>query len=154
MRGHLIQLIGALEGVTPSRETRLASVLHRVAGTMKRRGMIVVFSDLLDDPEEVVAALRHLQFGGNDVIVFHVIDPAELRFEFSGPTRFVDPETNTMAPALAEDVKGPYLAAFGKFLDTYREELGKTNISYTQLDTSEPLDRALLTFLGRRMKQK
>ncbi|MBI5093879.1 MAG: DUF58 domain-containing protein [Candidatus Hydrogenedentes bacterium] len=154
LRGHLIRLIGAMESVTPSRETRLASVLHRVAAKLRRRGMIIVLSDLLDDPAEVIAALRHLQFGGNDVVVFHLLDPAELRFDFSGPTRFIDPETNAMVPALAEDVKGPYLDALGAFLKTYREELGKTNIAYTLIDTSEPLDRALLAFLSYRMKRK
>ena len=154
LRGHLIRLIGSLESVTPSRQTRLAEVLHRVAGETKRRGMVIVISDLLDDPEEVVAAMRHLQFGGNDVIVFHTLDAAELRFDFSGPTRFVDPETNGMVSAMAEDVKTPYLEALRRFLDIYREELGKVNVAYTLIDTSEPLDRALLAFLSHGTKRK
>jgi uncharacterized protein (DUF58 family) len=153
-RGRLIRLIGELESVAPARQTRLAEVLHQVAGGIKRRGMAIVISDLLDEPEAVISALRHLQFGGNDVIVFHTLDAAELRFEFSGPTRFIDPETNRMVPALAEDVKASYLQEIGRFLDYYREELGKTNIAYTLLDTSAPLDRALLSFLSHNGRRK
>ncbi len=147
-RGHLIQVIGAMEKTKPSRKTRLAEALHNVAARINRKSMVVVVSDLLDEVDDVISALRHLQFGGNDVIVFHTLDPEELGFGFEGPTHFVDPETNAMVPALAEDVKDAYLDAIGRFLDTYSEEMGKTNISYTLVDTSEPFDQALLSFLG------
>lgn len=147
-RGHLVRVIGDLEKTQPGRQTRLAEVLHNVAPRMKRRGMAIVISDLLDDPAEVVSALRHLQFGGRDVIVFHTLDSQELAFEFEGPTRFLDPEGDGMVSALAQDVRTEYLKALQGFLDVYQEELGKTNIAYTLVDTGKPLDRALLAFLG------
>ncbi len=147
-RAHLIELIGRLEQVQPARQTRLAEALHRVAARIKRRGMVIIISDLLDEPADVVAALRHLKFGGNDVVVFHTLDEAELNFDFSGPHHFVDPESNAMTPALAEDVRKAYLEAMNKFTAFYKEELGRVNMSYTILNTSEPLDRALLSFLG------
>lgn len=147
-RAHLIELIGRLEQVQPSRQTRLAEALHRVAARIKRRGMVIIISDLLDEPADVVAALRHLKFGGNDVVVFHTLDAVELNFDFNGPHHFVDPESNAMTPALAEDVRKAYLEAISKFTAFYKEELGRVNMSYTILNTSDPLDRALLSFLG------
>ncbi len=71
-----------------------------------------------------------------------------LNFDFSGPHHFVDPESNAMTPALAEDVRKAYLEAMSKFTAFYKEELGRVNMAYTILNTSEPLDRALLSFLG------
>lgn len=147
-RAHLVQLIGQLESVQPSRETRLAEILHQVASRVKRRGMVILISDLLDEPEEVVAALRHLKFGGNDIVVFQTLDTLELGFDFNGPHHFIDPETNAMVPALAEEVRESYLAAMERFTNQYREALGRVNMSYTLLNTAEPLDRALLSFLG------
>jgi uncharacterized protein (DUF58 family) len=153
-RGQLMQAIGALERTTPARQTRLAPVLHEVAARIKRRGMVLVVSDLIDEPDDVIAALRHLQFGGNDVLVFQTMDPLELRFDFAGPHRFIDPETNGMVSALADDVKSSYLAAINGFVDRYAEEMGKTNICHTLLDTSEPLDKAILAFLGHSARRK
>jgi len=148
-RGHLIQLIGQMEKSEPARKTRLADALHYVAGKIRRRGMVLVISDLLDDAAAVISGLQHLQFGGNDVIVFHVLDPAELRFAFEGPSLFVDPENNRVVPALADQVKAGYMTALGDFLKTYSEETGRSNIFYSLMDTSQPLDQALLSFLSR-----
>jgi uncharacterized protein (DUF58 family) len=147
-RSHLIETIGQLETVEPERQTRLAEVLHRVAGKAKRRGMVILVSDLLADPEDVLSALQHFQFSGNDVIVFHTLDPVEIGFDFEGPSVFVDPETNDTVSALAEDVKEQYLKAIRAFLENYSEQMGKTNISYVLTDTSQPLDQALLSFLN------
>ncbi|MBN1867017.1 DUF58 domain-containing protein [Candidatus Sumerlaeota bacterium] len=147
-RGHLAHVVGQMERTTPSRQTRLADALHRTASRIKRRGMVLVVSDLLDDPAEVIAGLRHLQFGGNDVRVFHTLDPAELDFDFAGPTLFVDPETNRTVPALADQVRADYLGAMQAFLKNYSEELGKTNIAYRLVNTSEPLDRALFSLVS------
>jgi uncharacterized protein (DUF58 family) len=148
-RGHLIHVIGEMEKTRPARGTRLAEVLHRVAARINRKSLVLVISDLLDEPDDVVQALRHLQFGGNEVVVFHVADPAELRFEFEGPVRFLDPESKNETLAFAEQVKDRYLKSFGAFLETYRAEMGKTNIQYAIADASSPLDRALYAFLTR-----
>lgn len=148
-RGHLINLIGEMERVAPSRGTRLAPALHRVAARIKRKGLVVLVSDLLDDPAEVIPALRHLQFGGNEVVVIQVLDPIELQFEFDGPMVFVDPESKQETIALAREVKQGYLSALQGFLGMYSEEMGKCNILYSVADTSKPLDRALFSFLTR-----
>jgi uncharacterized protein (DUF58 family) len=148
--GRLIDAIGRLERHRPGRRTALAKALHEVAGRVRRRGMAIVISDLLDAQEDVISALGRLRFAGNDVIVFHVIDPAELRLDHDGPTHFVDPETGVTIPALAADVRAAYLERFGHFCERYSEALGQMNVTYERLDASQPLDRAILAFLGRR----
>lgn len=153
-RNHLTQLIGQMERTVPARGTRLAPVLHHVAGGLRRKGMVLVISDLLDEPGEVVDALRHLQFGGSDVLVFQTLDPAELGFDFTGPSLFVDPETQGVVPALAEEVRAGYLEAMGNFVHAYAEQLGRINIQHTVVNTGRPLDEALLAFLmGQRRRQ-
>lgn len=148
-RGHLIHVIGAMERTKPQRQTRLADVLHRVAAKINRRGVILIVSDLLDEPSEVLSALEHLQHGGSQVHVFHVLDPMELNFDFDGPHLFVDPETSQQTLAMPDVVRGDYLKSLKGFLDFYSNELGKRNIWYSLVDTSAPLDQPLFSFFMR-----
>ncbi len=146
-RGHLAQVIGELEREQPSRKTSLAPVLHTTAAKLKRRGMVILISDLLDDADDIIDALRRLQFNGHDVLVFQTLDRAELEFTFKGPALFEDPESQLQIKTMSEDVRTEYLARLHAFLDQYAQILGKTNITYTLVDTSQPLDAALLAFL-------
>jgi len=142
-------LIGQMESVEPARKTSLAHALHRTASRIRRKGMVILISDLLDEPEEIISGLRHLQFGGNDVVVLQTLDALELGFDFNGPHLFLDPETNRVIPALAEDVQDGYRERLGAFLDCYAQELGRSNIFHTVVNTSNPLDETLLWFLSR-----
>lgn len=151
-RGHIIRLIGELEDTIPLRKTQLAKVLHQVASKINRRSMIILISDLLDDPTEVIKSLSHLQFGGNEVIVIQTLDNSELMFDFEEPTMFLDPETSLTVSAMPRDVKTEYLKDLQIFLNTYSEQMGKMNINYSLVNTSSPLDFVLLDFLGKRMK--
>lgn len=148
-RGHLIQAIAQMEHTKPQRETHLAKVLHQVAGRMKRRGIFVIVSDLLDDPEEVLSALEHLQHRGNQIYVFHVLDPVELSFDFEGPHLFVEPETNQQTLAIPDVVRSEYMKSLNEFLDFYSNEMGKRNIRYSLVDTSAPFDEPLFSFFMR-----
>lgn len=148
-RGHLIHTIGAMEHTKPQRQTKLAEVLHQVASKIKRRGITLIVSDLLDEPDEVLSALEHLQHRGNQVFVFHILDPAELDFDFDGPHLFVDPETNLQTHAMPDVVRSDYLKALQGFLDHYSNELGKRNMWYSLVNTSAPLDEPLFSFFMR-----
>jgi uncharacterized protein (DUF58 family) len=148
-RGHLIHTIGAMEQTKPQRQTRLAKVLHQVAARMKRRGVVIIVSDLLDEPEEVLSALEHLQHRGSQIYVFHVMDPAELTFGFDGPHLFIDPETNQQTLAMPDVVRADYLKSLKEFIDHYSNEMGKRNIRYSLVDTSAPLDEPLFSFFMR-----
>jgi hypothetical protein len=117
-----------------------------------RRGMVILISDLIDDPGEVVRGLKHLRFRGTDVIVFHVLDKDELTFPFERATRFRDLETHDEVIAVPALVREQYLKEVGDLIATYTKELRTIGIDYQLLDTSKPLDFALLGYLSARQK--
>jgi uncharacterized protein (DUF58 family) len=150
--GHLRNLLIALDRIQVGSRTNVAKPLHTIADAMTKRGMVVVISDLLDDPEAVIRGLKHFQYRGSDVIVFHVLDPDELEFPFDRATRFEDLETGDEVMAIPGAVRGHYLKAIGGLIDRYRRELGAAGIDYQLLNTREPLELALLAYLSARSR--
>src|SRR4051812_43630819 len=148
--GHLRALLVTLSRLQIGKETNVAKPLHQLAESLTKRGMVVLISDLLDDPERVLRGLKHFQFRGSDVIVFHVLDPDELEFPFDRPTRFEDLETAREVMAVPSVVRGQYLKAVGTLIDRYKRELGGCGIDYQLLSTAEPLEMALLAYLSTR----
>jgi uncharacterized protein (DUF58 family) len=150
--GHLRQILLALDRLAPGEETDVAQPLHRLAETLSKRGMVVLISDLLDEPGRVIRGLKHFQFKGTDVIVFHVLDPYERTFPFDRPTRFEDPETDDHVVAVPSVARESYLKAMSALIGTYRRELGSSGIDYQLLTTDEPLEFALLAYLSTRAR--
>jgi len=149
---HLNELLRALEAVEPAGETDIAATFHQLAEMIKRRGLIIILSDLLDDEREVLRALRHFRHRRHEVIIFHILDRAELRFTYDRLSDFVDLETGARLQADPRFVRQEYLKQFGRFLDTYRQGATESNIEYVLADTSTPFDRLLLAYLARRSK--
>jgi hypothetical protein len=114
--------------------------------------MVILISDLLDDPAEVIRGLKHFQFRGTDVIVFQVLDPDEIDFPFARATRFEDLETREEIMAVPAVVRAHYLKEIGALIDRYRRELGGSGIDYHLLTTAEPLEMALLSYLSTRSR--
>lgn len=150
--GHLRRLLVTLDGLKTGRVSDVSKPLNQLAEALSRRGMVVVISDLLDDPDRVVQGLRHLRFRGADVIVFHVLDHAELTFPFDGAIRFQDLETANEVQAVPAQVRESYLQAVESLIETYRRELRLAGIDYCLVDTSKPLDIALLSYLSARAR--
>jgi uncharacterized protein (DUF58 family) len=150
--GHLRAILGTLDRLALGRRTDVSKPLHLLADGVKKRGLIVLISDLLDDPARVIEGLKHFRFRGNDVIVFHVMDPAELTFPFERATRFRDVEEGTELMAIPSVVRAQYLEALNAALALYKRELGGVGIDYRLLDTSEPLEFALMSYLSTRVK--
>jgi uncharacterized protein (DUF58 family) len=150
--GHLRALLVTLDRLTLGRDTDVAKLLHQLAESLSKRGMVVLISDLLDDPDRVIQGLRHFQFHGTDVIVFHVLDEDEIEFPFERATRFEDLETSEEVMAVPSVVRRHYLEAMGCLIDRYRRELGACGIDYHLLRTSEPLEMALLAYLSSRAR--
>jgi len=148
--GHLRTILGNLERLTAVEETRLAPVLHEIAERITRRGIIILISDLYDDPEEVVSALEHLRFKGNDVIVFHVMDRNEVEFNFNEPVLLRDMETDEMIHILPDIIAEGYRDTIKKHFDRVREGSSRNRIDYEFLTTDKPLDFALFSFLAKR----
>jgi uncharacterized protein (DUF58 family) len=152
--GHLRALLLSLDRLPHGSRTDAGRPLHQLADAIRKRGMVVLISDLLDDPARVIDGLKHFRFRGSDVLVFHVLDPAELTFPFDRPVKFRDLETDEEVLASPSAVREQYLSAMNGLIETYRRELRSTGIDYHLLDTSRPLDFALLSFLAVRGRRQ
>ncbi|TWU10033.1 DUF58 domain-containing protein [Allorhodopirellula heiligendammensis] len=149
-RGHLGDVMAALSGMTPDGTTDLSASLVQVAAMLRHHSLVMLFSDLLGDPAEVLAALGKLRHSGHDVIVFHVMDEAEVHFPYEGPVEFEDPETGEIVTVDATGFRAEYLRGVEAFRETYREGCSKMRIDYVALDTSMPFDKALTEYLQQR----
>ena len=150
--GHLRTLLSALERIEIGSRTDVSKPLHRIADSLTRRGMVVLISDLLDDPEAVVRGLKHFHYRGSDVLVLQVLDPDELEFPFDRATRFEDLETGDEVTAVPAAVREHYLKQIRGLVDRYKRELGAAGIDYHLLNTSQPLELALLAYLSTRSR--
>ena len=108
-QSHLQHTLGELDATQPGGETEIARPLHDIAEGLKRRGLVILISDLLDDVEPVLSALQHFSFQGHDVIVFHIMDEAELTFPFDSMTRFEDLESGDFAVVSPEAMRPVYM---------------------------------------------
>jgi uncharacterized protein (DUF58 family) len=152
-RGHLHSLLLALEKLAPARQADVGRPLHKLADAMQRRGLVVLISDLLDDPGPIIAGLKHLKFSGSDVLVLQVLDPHELTFPFRAAARFTDLESADVVTADPARVRDGYLARIAGLRQVYERDLRGAGIDYLQLDTSRPLDAALLAYLSARARR-
>ena len=150
--GHLRNLLIALDRLEVGSRTNAAKPLHQVADTLSKRGLVVLISDLLDEADAVIRGLKHFQYRGSDVLVFHVLDPDELEFPFDRTTRFEDLESGEEVVAVPAAVREHYLQQIGALIDRYRRELGAAGIDYQLLSTAEPLEMALLAYLSTRSR--
>ncbi|WP_442510861.1 DUF58 domain-containing protein [Novipirellula sp. SH528] len=153
-RGHLGDVMARLTQMKPMGNTDLAASLTQVAAMLKHHSLVMLFSDLLDDPEATLSALARLRHGGHDVIVFHILDEAEVNFPYDGPVQFEDSETNETITVDATGFREDYLAQLKEFRDNYRERCANLRIDYVPLDTSMPFDKALTEYLMQRQKSK
>lgn len=149
-RKHIIRILKILNDTKPGKRCKVSEQLHQVAGVIDKRGLVVVLSDLLDDPEDVLDAFAHLRYDGHDIIVFHILDEAEANFPFSDARRFEDVETGETLVTDAASVRAGYLEALGEFIETYRTELHKRHIDFFNIDTSTSFDKALMAYLMKR----
>jgi uncharacterized protein (DUF58 family) len=152
--GHLHALLLALERLEPGRQSDVSRPLRQLAEALVKRSLVVLVSDLLDDPEPVVKGLRQIKSRGTDVIVFQVLDPAELTFPFERPARFRDMESGDEVLAEPAAVRTAYLRELAGLTLRLDRELRGAGIDYVQIDTSQPLDFALLAYLAARSRRQ
>jgi uncharacterized protein (DUF58 family) len=152
--GHLRAVLSTLDRLEVGAHTGVARPFHQLAESLSKRGLVIVISDLLDDPAHVIEGLKHFRFRGTDVVVFHVLDPDELTFPFDRPARFVDVETSEEVTAAPDVVRRHYLDELRAMLTLYERELRVAGIDYCLLDTSKPLDHALLAYLHTRGRRR
>ena len=148
--GHLGALLVTLDRVRLGHATNVSKPLHQLADSLSKRGLVVVISDLLDDPESVVKGLRHFRFRGTDVVVFHVMDPDEIEFPFERVTRFEDLESHEEVLAVPALVRSHYRQGIDALMERYKRELGVAGIDYHLIRTDQPLELALMAYLTTR----
>jgi uncharacterized protein (DUF58 family) len=148
--GHLRVLMERLENTRPGGETALADTLHQLAETIKRRALVVVLSDLLDDPAALVGALKHFRHRKHEVVVLQVLDPAELSFPFADVTRIEDMESGREVTGDAQAFRRQYLEELAQFLDVLRAGCRGAQIDHAVARTDQRFDLFLGTYLARR----
>lgn len=150
--GHLRSVLVTLDRLRLGQKTDVSKPLHALADAISRRGLVVLISDLLDEPAGVVDGLRHFRFRGTDVVVFHVMDPDELTFPFERASKFRDMEVGDEVMAVPSVVRAAYLAELERVLDLYKRELGSMGVDYRLANTSEPLEYALMSYFSNRSR--
>jgi len=152
-RTQLGTVLGELAGIEATSESQLAHCLHEVAFTVKKRSLMLIMSDLMAEPDPVYEALHHLRHDGHEVIIFHILDPSELRFPFSGNTVFKDSETAQTIKLDPKSIRKEYLSELDRFIKGYHEMCELARIDYVQMDTSVGFDKALMSFLMARIER-
>lgn len=143
-----------LDAAQPEPRTDIASQLHEFAMRLKRRGVVMLFSDLFDNVESFVKGLDHLRFQGHNVTVFHVLDPMELTFPFDGTYKFKGLEAVEEILTEPRRIRAAYLDELRKFLLQIREACERSKIDYVLVDTSRPIDEVLSEYLIGGMRSK
>jgi len=150
--GHLKAVLVTLERLALGTRTDIAKPLSDLVQAIRKRGLVVLISDLLDDPDRIIEGLKHFRYRGTDVVVFQVLDPHELSFPFERAARFRDLESDHEVVALPAAVRETYKARLDAMVANFRRVLGQNGIDYTLLDTSQPLEVALLAYLQTRRR--
>jgi uncharacterized protein (DUF58 family) len=146
--GHLRALIDSLEQTEPTGDTNLGRTLHHIASQLKRRGLVILLSDLLDEPMEVMEGLRHLRYQKHEVLVFHVLDHDEISFPFTQLTQFEDLEDETRVITDPRAIAADYQEQIKQFIKDYETMCRRQAIDYTFFNTRMPLDKGLLKYLA------
>src|SRR5947209_4936199 len=152
-RSHLGTILAVLSNLTPTGATEIAACLHQLASLVKGKSLVMIFSDLLTEPGPVMQALHHLRHRGNEIILFHILDEAEVHFPFDALTEFVDVEEERTLVADARGIREDYVQALEEDRGVYRAECAKAGIDYVPMDTSVSFDRALMEYLLQRQKR-
>tara|TARA_B100000401_G_scaffold315135_1_gene217614 strand:- start:641 stop:1540 length:900 start_codon:yes stop_codon:yes gene_type:complete len=150
--GHLNYLLNVLHSSKVKGDTKISPILHSLAESIKKRGLIILISDLLDDPNEVINGLRHFRHKGHEVIIFHVLDDNEINFNFNGATNFIDSEDGTNIKTDPRHIKKEYMRTFSEFCGVYKKECSQNNIDYIKVNTSDTLEKSLIDYLIKRSK--
>jgi uncharacterized protein (DUF58 family) len=153
-KGHLLTILDSLQNILPGSSTDMGKPFHELADSMKKRGIIILISDLLDDPDKIINGLQHFRFNRNNVIVFQILDPYELAFQYNDMIELEDMETGEKIFVMPEEAKNVYQKNLEKFRSKLNFECGVLGIDYNVLSTHTPLDFALFQYLSKRCKTK
>lgn len=148
----LQKVLHTLADFDPTGQTSIAPVLHDAARKIQRRGIVFIISDLFDDEQTILNGIQHLRFGGNEVVVFHLLDDAEIHFPFDGMVEFEGLEQIPNLLTRPREIRESYLREFNAFCDRIREGCERNQCHYQQVNTSVPLHEVLTSYLAFRLR--
>ncbi len=151
-RSYLQEILKSLSRVEPSLKTNTAISLNSIAEKIKRKGLVVIISDLFDDPDKIITALKHFRHQKNEVIVFQVLDPVERSFAFGQDAIFTDMETGEELTTQPYQIQKAYKESMEVFINKIKTECLNANIEYNLIDTSMPFDKALFSYIQKRSR--
>ncbi len=154
MQGYLNPLLSQLENTVPGGETDIGGLLHQTAERIKRRGLVILLSDLLDEPQSILNGLKHFRHLGHEVLVFHLLDPQERDFAFKGNVLFKDLETGEKLPVSPEHLQSAYREEFRGFLQQMENGCREHRIDYMLFGTDQSYDQTLFHYLHKRMMMR
>jgi len=151
-RSHLKTLLTELSAATPGAGTDVSACLHHLAERMSKRGLVILISDLMDSPESTMAGLKHFRHRKHEVIVFHLLDRAEIEFPFEKEGAFVDLESGEEIETQPWEIGAEYRRRVSEWTTSYKKQCGEHKIDYVLCNTSTPFDVALLRYLEKRQR--
>ena len=149
---HLNTLLNTLDIKAPGEDTRIEPVLHEMAERIKKRGLVIIISDLFDDPENIMNGLKHFRHSKQEVILFHILDRNELEFDFNSRTKFVDMESGEEITTDPWHVKNEYKNLIKGLQNYYKSECILNLIDYVPLFTDDSLDKGLSEYFNKRQR--
>lgn len=152
VRSHLRTVFSELSGIEPGQGTDVSGCLHQLAERVRKRGLVILISDLMDEPEKTMAGLKHFRHRKHEVIVFHLLDKAEIEFPFEKEGAFVDLESGEEIETQPWEISGEYKRRLSQWTSFYRKMCGEHKIDYVLSNTSTPFDVALLQYLEKRQR--
>jgi hypothetical protein len=141
-----------LDRARAERPGHLSTPLNKMAEHFKRRGILLLISDFYDEPDAILEAIKPLRFLGNDLIVFHVLDPQEINFDYKDASSFEDLESREQIPVVPDSFRAQYRALIQEHISALTTRFSEQRIDYSVINTAEPLDKALFSYLGSREK--
>jgi uncharacterized protein (DUF58 family) len=150
--GHVQQILKALESAEPREKTAIGPLLHSLAEKVRRRGLVFLISDCLDEVGPLLEGLRHLRFCGHEVALFHVLHPDELGFPFEGMVKFDGVEAKEHLLTRPHLIRPSYLRAVKAYLEELRQGCEANRVDYVLFDTSKSVAETLTAYLARRLR--
>ena len=145
----IMNRLAAFQG---SKGTNVATILHDMARQIRRKGIVILISDCLDDENKILEGIQHLRFGGHEVILFHTLDPYELEFPFNGLVEFHGLENTSLLQTRPADIRKSYQEEIQAFLKRLREGCERNQCHYQLINTSHSLDEVLSAYLAFRLR--
>jgi len=151
-KSYLKLILKELTLIKPEKKTYTLQSLDKIAEQIKRRSLIIIFSDFFDDPNKVISTLKHFRHNNHEIIVFHILDPLEVSFAFGKDAVFIDMESNEELTTQPFHIQKAYQNEMQKFINFYKKECLMNQIDYVLLETNTPFDIALFNYLRKRSK--